>query len=80
VKERLGGVNGCTHLSELAASLATAAFQTFAGQGLLPPDRKPPQLDSCHALDSHGQTVAQFYPKWYSGGNPAADAGHSENH
>jgi hypothetical protein len=65
VKERLGGVHGCTHLSELAASLATAAFQTFAGQGLLPSDRRPPQLDRCHALDAHGPTVEQFYPKWY---------------
>ena len=33
VKERLGGVHGCTHITELAAALATAAFQTFAGPG-----------------------------------------------
>ena len=65
VKELLGGVRGCTHITELAGSLATAAFQTFAGQGLAPQDRKPPQLDRCHALDSHGETVARFYPKWH---------------
>jgi hypothetical protein len=80
VKERLGGVNGCTHITELAASLATAAFQTFAGQGLAPPDRKPSQLDRCHALDSHGPTVARFYPKWYRGSAPVDPAGHTENH
>jgi len=68
VKERLGGVRGCTHITELAAALATATFQTFAGQGLLSPERKPPQLDRCHALDVHGETVARFYPKWYVGG------------
>ena len=34
VKELLGGVRGCTHITELAGSLATAAFQTLAGQGL----------------------------------------------
>lgn len=80
VKERLGGVNGCTHLSELAGSLATAAFQTFAGQGLLPAERKPPQLDRCHALDTHGEAVAKFYPKWYRGSAPVGDAGPGENH
>jgi len=48
--------------------------------GLAPPDRKPPQLDRCHALDSHSPTVARFYPKWYRGTSPAADAGPSENH
>jgi hypothetical protein len=67
VKERLGGVHGCTHLTELAGSLATAAFQTFAGQGLSSPERKPPQLDRCHALESHAEAVRQFYPKWYRG-------------
>lgn len=80
VKERLGGVHGCTHLTELAASLATAAFQTFAGQGLSPPDRKPPQLDRCHALDSHGEVVARFYPRWYRGAAPVGHGGPTENH
>ncbi len=70
VKERLGGTAGCTHLSELAGALATAVFQTYAGQGLLPTDRKPPQLDRCHALDTHGEVVARFHPRWYRG--PAA--------
>lgn len=79
VKERLGGLHGCTHLTELAASLATAAFQTFAGQGLAPPERRPPQLDRCHALDSHGPTVARFYPKWYRGGPAAGGGGPTEN-
>ena len=80
VKELLGGVRGCTHITELAASLATAAFQTFAGQGLMPSERKPAQLDRCHALDTHGETVARFYPKWYRGGATASDTGPSESH
>jgi len=80
VKERLGGVRGCTHITELAASLATAAYQTFAGQGLSSPERKPPQLDHCHALETHGETVARYYPKWYRGATPVPDAGPSENH
>jgi hypothetical protein len=80
VKELLGGVRGCTHITELAGSVATAAFQTFAGQGLMPTGSRPPQLDRCHALEAHGKTVAQFYPKWYRGASPVTDAGHSENH
>ncbi len=67
LKERLGGVAGCTHLTELAGALATAAFQTFAGQAVLPADRKPPQLDRCHALDTHGDVVKRFHPRWYRG-------------
>ena len=73
VKELLGGVRGCTHLTDLAGMLATAAFQTFAGQGMSVAERKPPQLDRCHALDSHGTVVARFYPKWYAGAHPLAD-------
>ncbi len=78
VKELLGGVRGCTHLTELAGSLATAAFETFAGQGLMPADRRPPQLDRCHALDTHGEAVARFHPKWYRGPAAVSDAGAGE--
>jgi hypothetical protein len=67
VKELLGGVRGCTHITELAGALATAAFQTFAGQGIADPERKPFQLDRCHALDSTAPAVARYYPKWYTG-------------
>ncbi|HEX4943347.1 MAG TPA: DUF2889 domain-containing protein [Usitatibacteraceae bacterium] len=80
VKELLGGIHGCTHITELAGSLATAAFQTFAGQGLAPPDRKPPQLDRCHALDVHAEAVRLFYPRWYRGTTPVGEPGPTENH
>ncbi|MCS6996700.1 MAG: DUF2889 domain-containing protein [Casimicrobiaceae bacterium] len=70
VAERLGGVLGCTHLSELLAFLPTAAVQTFAG--LRPEtegwgERKPFQLDGCHALSTEGELVRRYYPKWYVG-------------
>lgn len=67
VRSRLGGIHGCTHITELVSSLATTAFQTIAGQGLQAPDSKPFQLDRCHALRSDGPAVARFYPKWYRG-------------
>lgn len=71
VKERLGGVQGCTHLSELAAVLPTAAIQAFAGSVYGPErwadtaEHRPFELDSCHALRSDGEAVRIYYPKWH---------------
>jgi len=75
VKELFGGVRGCTHVSELAAMLATAAFQTMAGQRLQDPSQKPFQLDRCHALDSTQPAVAKYYPRWYRGNAPVDAVG-----
>ncbi len=80
LKELFGGVRGCTHVSELAGALATAVFQSMAGQGLQPPDRKPFQLDRCHALDATGATVARYYPKWYRGGAVVEPAAEPDQH
>lgn len=67
VRALLGGSHGCTHLTELISSVATTAFQTIAGQGVQSPDKKPYQLDRCHALKSDGPVAAQFFPQWYRG-------------
>ncbi|HYC38255.1 MAG TPA: DUF2889 domain-containing protein [Usitatibacter sp.] len=67
VKELLAGTRGCTHVTELALALATAAFQTMAGQRLQPAEQKPFQLDRCHALASDAPAVARYYPRWYTG-------------
>ena len=80
VRELFGGVQGCTHVTELAAALATGAFQTAAGQRLLGPDTKPPQLDRCHALQSTGPAVARYYPRWYRGTEPIEPAGEGDHH
>jgi hypothetical protein len=80
VKELLGGVRGCTHITELAGALATAAFQTFAGQRLRPADEKPFQLDKCHALATTAPAVAKYYPKWYRGTEPVEAAGEGDHH
>jgi len=67
LKERLGGVLGCTHITEMLAALPTAAIQTFAGE--MREDRqdgrKPFQLDQCLAMDTGGATVKKWYPEWY---------------
>jgi hypothetical protein len=64
----MGGVRGCTHVTELLGSLPTAAVQTFAG--LRREDEgthKPFQLDHCHALETTTDTVRRYYPRWYRG-------------
>ena len=80
VTELLGGIRGCTHITELAGILATAAFQTMAGQRLQDPEKKPFQIDRCHALDSTSPTVAKYYPKWYRGTEPVEAAGEGDHH
>ena len=73
VREALGGVRGCTHITEMLGGLPTAAIQTFAGEvpeeG--PGEQKPFQLDQCHALETTTETVKKWYPKWYRGGRAA---------
>jgi len=74
LREKLRGVQGCTHLTELAQVLPTAVVQGFAGEvidtrGIDEGAAKPFQIDQCHALRSSGPTVQLHYPRWY---RPAA--------
>ncbi len=78
VLERLGGVAGCTHLTELAQVLPTAVVQAFAGdvintRGDGADAKQPFQLDRCHALRTDGNVVRSYYPRWYK---PAASESH----
>ena len=86
VKERLGGVQGCTHLTELTQVLPTAVVQAFAGEvidtrGDSDSSAQPFQIDRCHALRADGATVKTYYPRWYRpapnsvpAGSPASTA------
>jgi hypothetical protein len=75
LKDKLHGVLGCTHLSELALVLPTAAVQAYANEVLSTHEsvdgvdddsatERPFQLDRCHALRIDGPAVAKFYPRW----------------
>ena len=71
LKDRLSGVLGCTHLTELAQVLPTAALQAFADDNVEAPGGlggsstdRPFELDRCHALRSDGPAVAKYYPRW----------------
>ncbi len=78
LKQRLGGVAACTHLTELAQVLPTAAVQAFANDVWPTHDRaaaetphsKPFQLDKCHALRTDGAVVARYYPRWVAKAAP----------
>lgn len=73
VRERLGGVNGCTHLTELLRPMATAVVQTVAFFGAQPGSGTPappvtehalnPALvDSCHSYNRRGATLRTHFP------------------
>lgn len=72
VRERLGGVEGCTHLTEMLQAMATVAYQTLypvlarkAAEN--PRPGKPALLDTCHALRSDGEVVKAQWPEHYTG-------------
>ncbi|OZI36363.1 hypothetical protein CEG14_15285 [Bordetella genomosp. 1] len=71
VKERFGHVAGCTHMTELSQVLPTSAVQMMAGErrqnSASNPERRPFQLDGCHALRTDGPVVLEYYPQWYTG-------------
>lgn len=76
LKQRLGGVAGCTHLTELAQVLPTALLQSFAGDVLDPRENsehgeQPFQLDRCHALAVDAPAVKAYYPRWHRPRVPA---------
>ena len=73
VRERVGGLEGCTHLTEMLGAMATVAFQTIYparrrdAKKTAPPTRTPRLIDSCHALRSDGEVVKKTWPDFYTG-------------
>ncbi|MDB5796311.1 MAG: hypothetical protein JWP36_213 [Paucimonas sp.] len=86
LRQRLGGGDGCAHLTELAQVVPTAAIQAFAGDVIDTLEGKnedgsvqmPFQLGRCHALKLDGSVVAKFYPRWAV--TPAAEERHDVSH
>jgi hypothetical protein len=71
VRERVGGVNGCTHLVELLGPMATVAYQTLVAKRMKQiddqPERRPSIIGSCHAYSSDGEVVRQRWPNFFTG-------------
>ena len=77
IRMQVGGIQGCTHLTELLFPMATVAMQTIwplsrkpkrkAGEAEKQQSRRPLILDTCHAWASDSQVVKQNTPKYYTG-------------
>lgn len=72
IRERLGGVEGCTHLSEMLGAMATVAYQSLypvlAKKAKdAPRPGKPALIDTCHAYRSDGDVARQTWPAHYTG-------------
>jgi hypothetical protein len=83
VRERLGGAQGCTHMVELLAPIATTAFQALAPVRFSRPDPldasgRPKKIDSCYAYASHRQAVLQRWPAYCEAAKPGRGAGAPE--
>ncbi|SNX29153.1 Protein of unknown function [Polynucleobacter meluiroseus] len=67
INEHLGGIKGCTHLRELLANMATAAFQSIPGTLSNPnnPEQPPLYLGTCKSWDFDGPVVMRVYPQFY---------------
>jgi hypothetical protein len=69
VRARMGRTTACTHLSELAALLPTAALQSLShvirGQMVADPSEPPFFIGQCHAYARNGEVVRRHYPQWF---------------
>ncbi|MBS7810798.1 DUF2889 domain-containing protein [Roseococcus pinisoli] len=76
VNERVGGVQGCTHLREVIAQMATVAFQTVwplrrnrqeeqsRAEAAGAPRKRPHLLGTCHAYAPNSPVVRKKWPEW----------------
>ena len=86
VKSLLGGVQGCTHATELVGPVATTAFQTIypilarergelpKGHGRAESSHRPGLLNSCHTYATDSEVVRRHWPDHYTGDRAAVDA------
>jgi hypothetical protein len=77
-RDLLGGTEGCTHLVDMLAPIATTAFQTIFplrdrkrrgadGEAAAKPRKRPHILETCHTLRSDGEVVKETWPEFYTG-------------
>jgi hypothetical protein len=85
VKQRIGGVQGCTHLTELLGPIATTAVQTLVSERARQQEQDGESaiderklamgfLDSCHSLASSSPVVREHWPKFYKPGGDDKEA------
>jgi hypothetical protein len=71
VREKFGGVRGCTHIVDLFGPVATTAVQTLgpimARNKPRDPAKAPFHLNTCVALADDGDVVKREYSQFYTG-------------
>ena len=73
VRNKIGGIQGCTHITELLIGpLATTAYQTIVPLKRHPrknnnPSQRPAIIDTCHGWSAKGPIVKRFWPQFYNG-------------
>ena len=73
VREVLGGAKGCIHMVDLLRPVGTIGYKTVkreAGQNKTLKDKTedmPYQVNTCHAMSSHGEVVKKRWPHLYTG-------------
>lgn len=77
IRERVGGVAGCTHITELLYPMATVAFQTITplrkhrnnrpDSDMSHLGKKPVVLNTCHAWAEDSPVVKANVPAFYTG-------------
>ena len=83
IRMKVGGTEGCTHLTELLFPMATVAMQTIwpirskrkqesDTEEKQPQGKRPVVLDTCHAWASDSPVVRENAPKYFTG-KPAQD-------
>lgn len=79
IRMKVGGVQGCTHLTELLFPMATVAMQTIwpikaqrrreaeASEETPKSKKRPMVLDTCHAWSTDSPVVKENASDWYTG-------------
>ncbi len=80
IRQKVGGVSGCTHITELLFPMATVAIQTIgpfkasAKKNRIAltdesESKRPFVLNSCHAWSTDSAVVKEHEPDFYTGDN-----------
>ncbi|MCY1293377.1 DUF2889 domain-containing protein [Pseudomonas jinjuensis] len=75
VKERMGGIQGCTHLTELLGPMATTLYQSsmplqveaMRQRAVAEPGYEPPRpfvIGACHAYRADGEPARRLQEQW----------------
>ena len=81
VRDRVGGVKGCTHLVELLGPMATVAFPTLIvlRREVTEDESRPPALlNTCHAYAADSPVVARRWPRLAQAARAALPGGQGQ--